>query len=75
MSISLIYVSKSLEWKKNCKSFMLQLQKWIKRLVMANEDVHPVHEEIADDNADEHAVEQEAQEASMYKLVAQKIVK
>ena len=32
MSISLIYVSKSLEWKKNCKSFMLQLQKWIKRL-------------------------------------------
>ena len=43
--------------------------------VMANEDVHPVHEEIADDNADEHAVEQEAQDASMYKLVAQKIVK
>ena len=43
--------------------------------VMVNEDVHPVHEEIADDNADEHAVEQEAQDASMYKLVAQKIVK
>ena len=43
--------------------------------VMANEDVHPVHEKIADDNADEHAVEQEAQDASMYKLVAQKIVK
>ena len=43
--------------------------------VMANEDVHPVHEEIADDNADEHAVKQEAQDASMYKLVAQKIVK
>ena len=43
--------------------------------VMDNEDVHPVHEEIADDNADEHAVKQEAQDASMYKLVAQKIVK
>ena len=39
--------------------------------VMANEDVHLVHEEIAD----QHAVEQEAQDASMYKLVAQKIVK
>ena len=43
--------------------------------VMANKDVHPVHEEIANDNADEHAVEQEAQDASMYKLFAQKIVK
>ena len=43
--------------------------------VMANDDVHPVHEEIADDNADEHAVEQEAQDASMYKLIAQNIVK
>ena len=43
--------------------------------VMANEDVHPVHEEIADDNANEHVVEQEAQDASMYKLVAQMFVK
>ena len=42
--------------------------------VTANEDVHPVHEEIADDNADEHAVKQEAQDASMYKLNTQKIV-
>ena len=43
--------------------------------VLTNEDVHPVHKEKADDNADEHAVEQEAQDASMYKLVAQKFVK